>query len=701
VVRARWYHERSIATFVVFLLPLLSRPDGASAAAWSRAATGGLDGEYKVSNTVDAMAVYRSRLYVTIGGARVMAYDGKRWKQVNKPGFGDSNNSSIRSLAVFKARLYAGVTNMVAGAQVWRFDGVTWVKVSDGGMGDADNVDVSAMAVSGGALYACTANVTQGPVVWKYDGAAWTAVSAGGFGDPGNRIITEMLVDGSYLYAATQNLSGCQLWRHDGTSWTKAAKDGFGDPTNAGVNSMAVYKGALYVGTIRTMGAGGIGWQVWRQDGGRWTKLIDHLGSGGADSMMTFGRCLYVGVYNDAAGCELWQYDGNQWTRAADYGFGFYTNIYIPCMAIYQSRLYAGATNLIRGCSVWASSCRGSTPFQDWRKINAEDGYSSNHNSAVSAMALLGSDLYAGTFNADTGCELWRHAGGSWERAVANGFGPDSDNVGVMSMTSFDSRIYIGTQRTEPSSGLWRFDGTEIEAVNTDGFGHLYNIDTTCSAVHGSKLYVGTDNNPAVGGEGGEIFRFDGESFKQVNRSGFGSYMVEVASMASYRGKLYAGTLNYGSGCEVWAYDGQQWSRVNAKGFGHILNSAASSMTVFQGDLYVGTTALRGCEVWRYDGSSWRMVAEGGFGNQYNVVVTCMAMHGGKLWAGTEKEIEADATGGEVWSYDGTRWTKENDNGFGVSGNLAISSMISDGGLLYVGTYNPITGCEVWTTTGE
>jgi hypothetical protein len=72
-----------------------------------------------------------------------------------------------------------------------------------------------------------------------------------------------------------------------------------------------------------------------------------------------------------------------------------------------------------------------------------------------------------------------------------------------------------------------------------------------------------------------------------------------------------------------------------------------------------------------------------------------MAVYNSKLYVGTWNP----ATGAEVWRYNGTAWNQVNTDGFGDANNMAASSMAVDYNSLYVGTQNLITGGEVWLLT--
>jgi hypothetical protein len=75
--------------------------------------------------------------------------------QVNRDGFGSSHNAGnleVKTMAVFKNKLYVGVANQVDGAQVFCFDGTTWQRASESGFGMRDNIAITVALPTSGAI---------------------------------------------------------------------------------------------------------------------------------------------------------------------------------------------------------------------------------------------------------------------------------------------------------------------------------------------------------------------------------------------------------------------------------------------------------------------------------------------------------------------------------------------------------------------
>jgi len=74
------------------------------------------------------------------------------WTKVNTDGFGDPNNTLIRSMSVFDGNLYAGTMNATTGCEVWKYDGTNWTQVNTDGFGNPDNTFASSMKAGLGGL---------------------------------------------------------------------------------------------------------------------------------------------------------------------------------------------------------------------------------------------------------------------------------------------------------------------------------------------------------------------------------------------------------------------------------------------------------------------------------------------------------------------------------------------------------------------
>ena len=273
-------------------------------------------------------------------------------------------------------------------------------------------------------------------------------------------------------------------------------------------------------------------------------------------------------------------------------------------------------------------------------------------------------------------------------------------------MAAFGGDLYVSTDNILGTQ-VWRTAGvggppyTDWEQVNENGFGD-YGESCPSMAVWGSYLYVGTYNDIYSC----QVWRTDGTgatpAWEQVNEDGFGEPYgcVKASSMAVYGNQLYVGTDESSGGCMVWRTSGAggppftDWQQVNTSGFGSTSNTDAPSMAVYNGKLYAGTSNASGCQVWSYDGSSWSGAGSGGLGNASNLTACSLAGYNGKLYAST-----SNASGCEIRSSTGgTSWSLANTAGFGSAGNQQAWTLATNDFALLAGTYNAPAGCDVWLT---
>ena len=342
-------------------------------------------------------------------------------------------------------------------------------------------------------------------------------------------------------------------------TWEQLNNSGFEKP-NTRVSGMRVFEESLYVGTINQID----GAQVWRYDGGTtWTQVNeDGFGAGNMaiQGITVFDDDLYVGTTNQGQGCQVWRYDGGTtWTQVNVSGFGAGAMV-ARVFAVFDGKLYVGVRNDtggdnpedMVGAQVWRYD--GGTT---WTQVN-EDGFGnvpSGNNRSVESMGVVGGILYAGTWNDDDGCQVWRYDGGTtWTQVNENGFGhvPLGDEFSVaLAMEVLGEELYVGTRNDAEGTKVWRYDGgTNWTQVNVTGFGSASNQAIWSLSEYNSGLYAGTMNMT----QGGQVWRYDGgTTWTQVNVSGFGNTKNGmVTSMAVLDGQLCAGTDNKTDNCQVW-----------------------------------------------------------------------------------------------------------------------------------------------------
>ncbi|MGZ9812066.1 hypothetical protein ACXN5S_16510 [Pseudoroseicyclus sp. H15] len=212
-------------------------------------------------------------------GAEIACYDpaAESWSIVYRSPLdedGEARDRSVRAFAVFQGAsdkapvLYAAVGSMKEQVLLLRSeDGTTFAECGPPGLGQgaADIAAVRCLFEHDGHLYTTPLgmnygrgwaddNMTEMPLVLRTTDpsvGAWEAVSPAGFGDPANESINELCAFNGTIYAATLNRKrGFQLWRQAGEDWVKVLERGAErGPASPMPTSMIVFDGALYIGT--------------------------------------------------------------------------------------------------------------------------------------------------------------------------------------------------------------------------------------------------------------------------------------------------------------------------------------------------------------------------------------------------------------------------------------------------------------------
>jgi hypothetical protein len=387
------------------------------------------------------------------------------WQQSASAGFGVGSASFMADpIAEYNGSLYAGVSNQ-SGAQLRVRSGGVWSAVNTGLTNITYDMAILSMRVFGGALYVGTFNLASGCEIWKYDGAIWTKLvgvggtqKTGGFGSTENVAALSMEVHAGKLYVGTLNLyfsglsiasNGGEVWSYDGVAtWARDYSSGFGSTSNIGVASLKEYSGSLYAGTMTaatsfgldvlsgsaSIGLTSLGCQLWRQGSGVWTKLADNglgqptnmaamcmevyggnlwVGTLGADITINvnFSTLTVTGATWESHGLCLYSYNGANLVPRIQNGFESTNEVgalsMSTCTAGGQQLLVVGAgrTGGGGGATDMTSMLRA-YDGSNWYQA-ASDGFGNAKNMGVMSMLFTGGTLWAGTLNADQGCEIW------------------------------------------------------------------------------------------------------------------------------------------------------------------------------------------------------------------------------------------------------------------------------------------------------
>jgi len=359
----------------------------------------------------------------------------------------------------------------------------TWTQMNVDGFGNSNNKASTAINQTGGSSGAyCvgTRNTVTGCQVWDYYSSdkIWRKISpSDGFGNKNNTEITSIILDsaGHARYFGTKNtVTGCELWeRKAGGTWRQIGEDGFGDNDNTEIASMRNYSGnyVLYVGTTNSTD----GCEFFKVVYGSSTPVVTKLAGSGAPVGYGFGNPnnvsassivfsnqgnwhMFVGTRNTATGCEVWRYGGptpSHFDKVGTNGFGDAHNTEITSSErqFGTTSLFFGTENKTNGCEVWKTNETPAQPFTDWAKLNTDDGFGDDNNSAASSISNVrnsttNTDMVVGTYNDSSGCEIWLLNNNNWSKIGDHGFGNASNfnAYGIyMTASSGSRKIRVAT----------------------------------------------------------------------------------------------------------------------------------------------------------------------------------------------------------------------------------------------------------------
>lgn len=203
-------------------------------------------------------------------------------------------------------------------------------------------------------------------------------------------------------------------------------------------------------------------------------------------------------------------------------------------------------------------------------------------------------------------------------------------------------------------------------------------------------------------------FAFGVLGWRQVNLNGFGDRRNWAAyALQDFQGLLYAGTWNEsGTGAQIWRMTPTgSWSPIVTDGFGDGDNFILEDLGIFNGQVYASTgnwAPSKGGGIYRSsDGTTWTPVVTNGFGDDRNVIISALTEFNGMLY--TSAGGWDTGKGADIWRTStgaSQDWGQVVANGFDNDpNNYYAPEMIVFNGYLYAGTYNHVSGAEVWRTS--
>ncbi|MCK5424893.1 MAG: hypothetical protein KAI89_05940, partial [Emcibacter sp.] len=250
-----------------------------------------------------------------------------------------------------------------------------------------------------------------------------------------------------------------------------------------------------------------------------------------------------------------------------------------------------------------------------------------------------------------------------------------SPTLGGNTLFVFDGKLYFNSFNSFTGSQAWSFDGTNYAEFDFNG---LSSSISNPALFNGNMIFSGS----GASGEGVEFWVYDGTNSPTMFDLNAGSSSSSPRDFTVIGDKLYFSATGAGNDRELWVYDG-----TNAPTMINVRASGSASPAIlfeFQGDVYFKAwTSFDGNQLFKYNETD---------GSTQITSVAVQSPHAVLPVGDTVYFIKrTDATGYELWSYDGTNApTLAFDSTPGIYGMSSGAQLFEMGGQLVVFTGDSI-----------
>ena len=332
--------------------------------------------------------------------------------------------------------------------------------------------------------------------------------------------------------------------------------------------------------------------------------------------------------------------------------------------------------------------------------VNAWSPLTSGTNGEVWALAVIGTDLYVGGAFTTAGGNVSNHIakwdGSAWSPLLSTNTGIDGLNGTVTALAVIGTDLYAGGWFTTaggiPALNIAKWDGSNWTALGS-GISAAGAINAL--AAMGNDLYATTYIlDPALGGPGNIIAKWDGSNWSNLSTMDdyVSSLLVDGSNLYAGGQFTMAGTVPSSgavSANHIAKWDGTNWSPL---GVGTDYWIGGTGLEMLAGKLYVGgrfTTAGGNPAnfIANWDGTNWSSFGSGS-NNGMNNEVEGLTVMGGDLYASGSFTTAEGVSANSIAKWDGTVWTP-----LGSGMNDGVWRMASIGTDLYAG--------GIFTTAGN
>ncbi len=367
-----------------------------------------------------------------------------------------------------------------------------------------------------------------------------------------------------------------------------------------------------------------------------------------------------------------------------------------------------------------------------WSALGSNGAGNGALNNTVSSLAVSGGDLFVGgNFTNTAGIaaadDLARWDGSTWSALGSNGAGNGAFNGTVTALAVAGSDLYAGgyfrnAADIDEADGVAKWDGLDWSALGSNGagdgaIGEGFPV-VQALAVGGANVYMGGAFHDLAGiAEADGVARWNGvglvgawdRTAPATGRSSASSTRSRCPVASLYVGGEFDDAAGIAEADAIARWNGSSWSALgsNGAGDGALSGNYVNDLAVSGSDLYVGGAfptaggVASADQIARWNGSAWSALgSDGSGGGALKDQVFAIAIAGVNLYAGgwfTDAAGLATADFAAAWSLGSpaapSAPTHVSAIGRDGAAQVTWSAPASDGG-------SPITGYTVTSSPG-
>ena len=469
-------------------------------------------------------------------------------------------------------------------------------------------------------------------------------------------------------FKAVGDVVASSIAKWDGSRWSP-----LGSGVNGIVSALAVSGNEVYAAGAFTTAGGLPATNIAKWNGTSWSAVGTGLGN--TDSFVTAlaasGSDVYAAVGSTAPNSlnyQIFKWDGTSWTN-----LGPGLNGEVDALAVAGSDLYAGGNfiSIVGGSLVQRIAKWDGTSWSGLTSASPPNG--TGVNSPVFALLVSGTDLYVGGsfFTAGgipaNGVAKWD--GTNWS-AVGSGVAGSIATVNALALSG--GLLYAGgqfkTAEGVAANYIAAWDGTKWMPVGSGTEDAVLTL-----AAGGAALYAGGLFYEAGGNIARHIARWNGNNWSAMS-PGWGGRPPSVRTVAARGTNVYVGgsfliPTTEGIVTNLAQRVGTSWGPIDSGVNGSVSVLAASDGALFVGGAFTAAGGVQASNIAKWDGNTWSALSSG-----LNGAVSALALSGSDLYAGGTFTTAGAVSASNVAKWDGS-WTPL---GPGLPGSVAALAVTSN-----------------------